>query len=162
MNGTPIPEERAREIGVLRNVQYRAFPTRRDYSFTFEFVDNHWRAYINNSPDYQGRPSSTHQSHRLGIGSRPYVCWEPAPTTLSMAQSVAAIWADATENYIATGTFRPPANRPQVQDLSVLNGYHPTHHPAPRPRPVAAQAISAPEPRQTQSRLVRWWHEYFG
>lgn len=157
MNHGPVTEAQAREIGVLRNVLYRAYPTHRDYSFTFEFADGHWRAYINTTPNYGSRPSGTLESHRLGIGSRPYVCWEPEPTTLSLAQSVAAMWADATENYIATGRFEPAVGRPQVQDRSVLNGYPAVHGRRGQNRPVPVH-----QPQRQQSRLSRWLHEHLG
>lgn len=160
MNRGPLSEAQAREIGALRNVLYRAYPTRRDYSFTFEYVNGAWRAFINNSPDYAHRPSGSHESHRLGIGTRPYVCWQPEATSLSMAQSVAALWADSTENYIATGVFAPAAGRPQVQDRSVLNRFAPAAEPGPR----AGQGRAQPgnHPQRQQSRLARWWQATFG
>lgn len=134
---TPLSEETARQIGVLRNVLYRAWPTRRDFSFNFEYTGQCWRVYINTEIDYRRRPSGMHPSHRIFDGARRYVCYTPEPTTLSMAQSVAALWADATENYIATGQFEPAAGRPQVTDRSVLNGLRPTPTPpSPSPAPT--------------------------
>lgn len=126
----PITEAQARQLGELRNILYRSWPNSRDYSFTFATLGGGWRIYINNSPGYGGRPCGSVASHRLDISTRPYICWSPggqghstAIATLSEAQAVAALWADCTENYIATGSFEPAAGRPQVQDRSVLNGF---------------------------------------
>lgn len=146
----PIIESQARHVGEWRNIRYVAWPTRRDYSFTFALVDNGWRIYINNSPNYRNRPSGAHESHRLGIGTRPYICWDQPLSTISQAQGVAALWADSTENYIATGRFEPAPGRPQVQDRTVLNGYT----AAPRPQPVAARPRLTPHPRKS------WWERF--
>ena len=151
----PVDENNARRIGAFRNVLYRAWPTKRDYSFTFEFTGHHWLVYINNSPDYRGRPSGTLDSHRLGLGSRPYICWVPDPTTLSMAQSVAAIWADATENYILTGSFEPAPGRPKVTDRSVLNGFPGARPAAREPIPPADRRPATPTPRPSFWARVR-------
>ena len=120
MTGVSISEAEARRRGVFRNIMYRAYPTGRDYSFTYELRGNAWRAYINNSPDYRGRPSGSGSAHWLPDGNRRYVCWTPEPATISVAQGISAMWADATENYIRTGRFEPPPGRPPVQDHSVL------------------------------------------
>jgi hypothetical protein len=126
----PVTEARARQLGEFRNILYRSWPNRRDYSFTFTLVNAGWRVYINNSPDYGSRASGSASSHRLGLGARPFICWSPsgdghaAPiATLSEAQGVAALWADCTENYIVSGRFEPGPGRPIVQDRSVLNGF---------------------------------------
>ncbi|MDR1189703.1 MAG: hypothetical protein LBK95_20000 [Bifidobacteriaceae bacterium] len=153
----PITEAHARRVGVWPNVWYRAFPTRRDYSFTFEHANGGgWIVYINNSPDYRGRASGSVASHRLGIGTRPYICWDSAIETLSQAQGVAALWADSTENYIATGAFRPAEGRPQVKDRSVLNGYA-SRGMAARPsaalRPGSDQSAGPGAPRSLWSRV---------
>lgn len=110
MPGQSMSETEARRRGVFRNVLYRAYPTGRDYSFTYELPQNTWRAYINNVPDYRGRPSGSSSAHWLRDGGRRYVCWTPEPTTISTAQGTSAMWADATEHYIRTGRFEPPGD----------------------------------------------------
>ncbi|MDR0415765.1 MAG: hypothetical protein LBH76_00325, partial [Propionibacteriaceae bacterium] len=121
----------------------------RDYSFTFSYQGGGWRVYIDNSPNYGRRPSGSVETHRLGLGARPYICWTTALPTISAAQGVAALWADATERYIATGRFEPPPNRPRVQDHSVLGDLAPAAQGArgafvaPAARPVAAHPVAA-------------------
>jgi len=124
-NGTsmPVTEQQARRVGEWRNIWYRSYPTRRDYSFTYTFTDGGWRIYINNSPDYGSRPSDSTSSHRLDVEGRPFICWTEDITTLSDAQAVSALWADATEQYIVTGRFEPPRRRPMPVDKSVINGH---------------------------------------
>lgn len=141
----PISESHARRVGEWRNIRYVSWPTRRDYSFTFTLVDNGWRIYINNSPNYRNRPSGAHESHRLSIGTRPYICWDQPLVTISEAQGVAALWADSTENYIATGRFEPAAGRPRVQDRTALNGYA----AGPGPQPVAEPPAPSRPPRKS-------------
>jgi len=123
-----ISEAQAREARSIRNVWYRAYPTRRDYSFTFELEGAGWRIYANNPPSVHGF------LHLLpGTAHRMYICYDrpgsgghavPVPT-LSEAQSVAALWADCVENFRTTGQFTPAAGRPQVVDRSVINGFAP-------------------------------------
>lgn len=146
-----LSEDRARRIGELRNVLYRSHPNRRDYSFTFRFNDPGWQVYINSSLDYGIRASDSVASHRLGLGDRPYVCWRPADSrqagmisTFSEAQAVAALWADSTENYIATGDFKPAAGRPAVVDRSILSGYAPASPAESRPPQAVARSTSLP------------------
>lgn len=125
----------------LRNVYYRAHPTRRDYQFTFRWVAGSWRVHIENPPDYRSRPTSQVATHRLTDRHGDYICWTDPLTTLSAAQGVAALWADSTENYIATGTFEPAPNRPQIVDRSYLND-HATPQPADSTRPRPAGQIA--------------------
>ena len=94
-------------------IRYRTFDGV-DYSFTFAWLPPHqeWRIYIDFEPAYGRRETGAHQSHRLGLGSRPYVCWTERLTTIDAAKQVAALWADATQHYIATGGFAAPPSRP--------------------------------------------------
>ena len=156
----PVTEARARQLGEFRNVLYRSWPNRRDYSFTFTLVNAGWRVYINNSPDYGSRASGSVASHRLDIGTQPFICWSPngdghaAPiATLSEAQGVAALWADCTENYVATGRFEPAPGRPQVQDRSVLNGFAATQAIRPQ-QPQPPRDVTPASP--TANRSSRW------
>ncbi len=94
----------------LGTVQYRAAG---GVDFTFRFVwlaqEQGWRVYIDHQPSYRSRNAGAHASHRLGLPHRPYVCWTNPLRTYAEARSVAALWADATQQYIATGAFEPPA-----------------------------------------------------
>lgn len=164
----PISEDQARQVQEFRNILYRSWPKCRDYSFTFTLAGTGWRIYINNSPDYGGRLSSSAASHRLDIAARPYICWSPdggsyaAPIpTLSEAQGVAALWADCTENYIDSGRFEPAAGRPQVQDCSVLNGFAGPGARDRLPSPFTrAEPPAPPEPRRS-SRWAEIRHRLF-
>ncbi len=150
----PVTETRAREVGRWSDIFYRAWPTKRDYSFTFVFERDGWKVYINNSPDYGRRAPGSVETHRLDLWGHPYVCWNTTIPTLSKAQAVAALWADSTENYIATGRFEPVPGRPKVQDRTVLNGY-----PAPTIRPRATPASPAAPVRIAHQPAPRksWW-----
>jgi len=97
-----------------RNIKYRATGGV-DYVFDFVPLANTWRAYIVSQPPYRGRATGAHETHRLNDG-RPYICWDRAIATESEMRQVAALWAEATQHYIVTGVFQPPANRPPVRD----------------------------------------------
>ena len=133
-------EEWARAKGTVSNILYRAYPTKRDFSFTFEWTEGSWRIHINTAINYGQRSSSAVQTHRLGLPLGQYICWTDRIETVSGAQAIAALWADSTENYIATGRFEPPRDRPGVvSDISALGGEIPRS-----PRPNAARATSSP------------------
>ena len=125
----------------INNISYRSFDGAFDYQFTFTFVGGHegWRVYIGRQPDYGGRSTDAHSTHRLGIGSRPYVCWAGRLETLGDAKAVAALWADCTQNYLRHGSFAVPAGRPPIGDRSntvhldtwqptAANAQTPSHH----------------------------------
>jgi hypothetical protein len=83
---------------------YRTRDGREDYQFAFEQQrDGTWRAYIESQPNYGSRDSDAHTTHRLSDGSRKYVCWTDSLDTLAQAKQVAAMWSDATQEYIRTG-----------------------------------------------------------
>jgi len=156
-----ITEQQARETGEWPNIWYRSWPNGRDYSFTYALVSGSWRVYINNSPDYRNRSSSSVDTHRLDIGARPYICWNQAINTVSDAQGVSALWADCTERYISTGRFEPPPGRPTPTDKSVLNGFV---APQVGARHVAAAPALASRPHPqppvfTGGGSARPWHE---
>ena len=77
------------------------------YNFRFQYgqVGSVWRAYIVSSPSYGSRSTGAHDTHRLNDG-RYYVCWTPEPTRLDQITAVSKRWANATANYIDTGSFR--------------------------------------------------------
>ena len=101
---------------ILRNIQYRA-SNGEDFAFEFEFGPGHgWRVYIMSQPDYGPRSRGEHETHRYNVGSRPHICWDTEILTVEDARQIAAMWAEATLNYIATGVFAVPGNRPEVHD----------------------------------------------
>lgn len=107
----------------FRNIRYRTVDGLATYVFDFEYLPgtDEWRAYIVSQPDYRGRPSDAHSSHRLSSGNRRYVCWDRPLRTLEECRNVAGLWADATQVYIATGRFQPPPNRPRTTDVSAIS-----------------------------------------
>ena len=102
-------------------VRYRG-AGRVDFVFRFAWIaqQNTWRVYIEQQPPYGSRAAGAPATHRLGLPSRPYVCWTNPLRTYSEARSVAALWADATQHYIATGTFTPPPGERNVHDQSTF------------------------------------------
>lgn len=83
---------------------YRTKDGREDYQFSFEQQSNgQWRAYITRQPSYGRRATDAHSTHRLSSGGRKYVCWNRPLNTLEQAKQVAALWADATQEYIRSG-----------------------------------------------------------
>lgn len=100
---------------ICSGVRYRTGATGRVFTFTFAFVREaqSWRAYIQNAPAYDGRPEDGTSTHRLLDLHGPYVCWNSPVRTLPECRAVAALWAESTENYLATGTFSPlPSTSP--------------------------------------------------
>jgi hypothetical protein len=121
-------------------LKYRAVG-KADYEFTFAWLapDNCWRVYIEDQPLYRGRNTSDVSTHRLGLGSRPYVCWDRPLLTYEDARAVAALWADCTQQYIATGFLSP------------LRAAGPLA--TPRPVPASASSNSGPGLPQVRERL---------
>jgi hypothetical protein len=93
---------------------------RGQYAFTFSWIETErsWRVYIDVQPSYGLRSKGAVETHRLGLPSRPYICWTTSLRSYEDARAVAALWADSTQHYIATGQFTPPPNRPTVVDRS--------------------------------------------
>lgn len=91
-----------------------------DYTFRFVWLAQRqaWRVYIERQPPYRGRNAGAHASHRLGLPNQPYVCWTDPLRNYEQAKAVAALWADATQRYIATGTFAPRPGSRNVTDRS--------------------------------------------
>ena len=63
-----------------------------------------WRVYIAEQPSYRSRADGAHATHRLSDGDRRYICWSTAIPSLEEAKQVSALWADATQKYIRSGT----------------------------------------------------------
>ncbi|MFA6132824.1 MAG: hypothetical protein WC869_02265 [Phycisphaerae bacterium] len=86
-------------------VYYRTEDGLEDYRFDIvQLSSGNWRAYILESPDYCGRATDSHSTHRLNDGGRPYVCWDSAIGSLQQAKQVVALWANKTQDYIKYGT----------------------------------------------------------
>ena len=102
----------------ITNTKYRATDGLADYVFTFEQRGDGWRVWIIDTPDYGGRATSIHATHRLFDNGRPYICWDRSLATLDAAKGVAALWADATQEYIRSGSFAAANNRAHVYDRS--------------------------------------------
>ncbi len=78
-----------------------------DYEYRFKFVrvGNTWRAYIERMPDLRGRDPNGHLTHRFWDNdNKTYVCWDSPITRLSDMQTIARVWADNLQSYIANGT----------------------------------------------------------
>jgi hypothetical protein len=84
---------------------YRTKDGQSDYLFSFEKQpDGTWLAFILKQPSYGNRATDNHSTHRLQEGDRDYVCWTDPLETKEQAKAVAALWADATQEYIKNGT----------------------------------------------------------
>jgi len=89
---------------VARRIFYRTKDGLADYKFSFEQQrDGTWRVYIEDQPSYGIRDTGAHPTHRLSDGERKYICWTLPLPTEQAARQVAAMWADATQEYIRTG-----------------------------------------------------------
>ena len=74
-----------------------------------------WRTYILKQPGYRGRDTDSQATHRyLDPVGLPYVCWSAPLRTPKEAHTVARLWAEATEHYIATGQFLAPRDLPDA------------------------------------------------
>ncbi len=89
---------------MVTRVKYRTLDGKADYGFSFEKQsDGTYRAYITAMPSYGNRDTRLTITHRLKDGDRYYVCWVPAPTSAESIRTIAALWADSTQEYIKTG-----------------------------------------------------------
>lgn len=94
-----------RPESIIQTTLYRTKDGQADYSFSLERQSGGtWRVYIANQPDYKGRKSDAHSTHRFSDGGRKYICWTDPLQSLNQAKQVAAAWADATQEYIRSGT----------------------------------------------------------
>lgn len=83
---------------------YRTSDGSADYQFSIEEQRNGtWKAFIEHQPSYEGLATDDHSTHRLSSGGRKHVCWDRQLKSLDDAKSVAAAWADKTQEYIKTG-----------------------------------------------------------
>jgi hypothetical protein len=88
-----------------RMIYYRTRDGRADYGFSIERQSGGtYRPYVASQPNYGSSSTGDHETHRLtGSGGRKYVCWDRPLHSEEEAKTVAALWADATQNYIRTG-----------------------------------------------------------
>jgi hypothetical protein len=83
---------------------YRTHHGRVDYDFGFQRLNAGWRVYVLGQPPYCGRDTCYIATHRLrDERGRYYICWTRPLRTREEAQAVAALWAERTQHYIATG-----------------------------------------------------------
>ena len=130
----------------VRNTRYTTLD--RAMTFTFDFVqlsDDTWRVYITDQPPYGPRATSSMATHRLSDSRGRYICWDRALRTLDDAKGVARAWADATQVYVASGSFPAPGVRHDVPDLS--SSAHLPWSGTPGPAPVGPGAAATPHAR---------------
>lgn len=79
----------------------------RDKTFVFNYKklqrSGTWRAYIEKSPDWNGRSQDGHSTHRHFDGTKGYVCWNSPVESLTDMQNISKVWADCIVKYIRTG-----------------------------------------------------------
>ncbi len=85
---------------------YRTKSGRYYFRFSLEEQRNgEVRIFIESQPGYGSRSAGGHVTHRYGVGSRPYICYEPAPRNRRDALAIAKCWSESTERYILSGRF---------------------------------------------------------
>lgn len=146
----------------IKNTYYTTLD--RQATFCFDFVQTaggDWHIYIVQQPPYNGRPEGATQSHRLTDARGRYICWVPGPRTLDQAKGVARAWADATYEYIQSGSFPGPGPEREVPDVSTSASWALREHvgvihvpqlaqPAPRINNPRAQSNLSGRARPTQ------------
>lgn len=79
------------------------------YVFLYRFKPtpegkNGWYAYILEIPDFKGRESNTHITHKfLDKDGKYYICYSGQANTIEQIQAIAHRWAEAIQKYINTG-----------------------------------------------------------
>ncbi len=76
-----------------------------DFVFMKVGGNDGWRIYIISDINYKGRQTDGHSTHRLHFDGDTYmcICWRGKIKTLREAKAIAALWADTTAIYIASG-----------------------------------------------------------
>lgn len=95
----------------MTRFHYRTQYQPTDYVFEAVDVGGSWRAYIERQPPYGSRNQGAHETHRLTADGRQYVCWDSPLRTEEECWKIAALWADCTQHYVATGRFEPLPSR---------------------------------------------------
>jgi len=94
------PEQRPSAV----RIYYRTRDGLADYRFSIERQTNGaYRVFILAQPSYGSKSTAAHATHRLSAGGRHYVCWNRPLRSEGEAKTVAALWADATQQYIKSG-----------------------------------------------------------
>jgi hypothetical protein len=101
--GRQIKNAVARSSG-QRLLWYRSRDGLAEYAFSLAPQSNGFRIYIKHQPSYGSRDTGAHTTHRLHDQGQPYICWAGCIRSEEEALAVAARWADATQEYIKTGT----------------------------------------------------------
>lgn len=85
---------------------YRTKDNGHDYKFQFVTTPSGTeRAYILSQPNYQGRETDAHSTHRYYDSARGqhYICFDPEPRSRDTIKRVASQWAESTERYRRDG-----------------------------------------------------------
>ena len=111
-------------------INYRTKDGRADYTFSLEYQDGGYRAYIVGMPSYGGRSEDIHITHRsVDKDRRYYVCWSKPLYTLEDLKKVVALWSDLSQTYIQTGrTIDQQTQRRDVIPAGVWHGDNKYQH----------------------------------
>ena len=108
----PDPDEPVRESV---DTVYRASS---GDDFCFRLVsrrDSGWHVHVLEWPSYNNRSTDAFRTHLYQrVPTEPWVCWSERIGDLRGAVEVAAVFAETTVCYIATGRFEAPPERPDV------------------------------------------------
>ncbi len=100
----PDGSREERTESMAQTIYYRTRDGQADYRFSIERQsDGTYQSFILSQPNYGSRATGAHDTHRLTASGRRYVCWNRPLQNAEEAKSVAALWADATQEYIRTG-----------------------------------------------------------
>ena len=109
---SPDPDEPVRESV---DTAYRASS---GDDFCFRLVsrrDSGWHVHVLEWPSYNNRSTEAYRTHLYHrVPTEPWVCWSERIDDLRGAVEVAAVFAETTVRYIATGRFETPSERPDV------------------------------------------------
>ncbi|MCQ4141608.1 hypothetical protein [Chryseobacterium sp. EO14] len=97
--------------GILHSSQvfrYKTKDGRAIFSFSYEYVTDHYEIPIHSHPDYNGRDESSQVAHWLNCSESPInrkICFTIGnePKTLEKAKKISMEYAELTWTYIKTG-----------------------------------------------------------
>lgn len=107
--GQTRPESPAQPPAIARDgrpgrIYYRPHDGSVDYLFDLvTLADGTWRAYIVRQPEYGSRSTGLSATHRLHDSRGYYVCWDHPVPSMDDMKTICALWAEATNGYIASG-----------------------------------------------------------
>lgn len=97
----PSPHSDARHAEMI---SYRSRNGRSNYRFQIrQMGPRRYRVYVISQPGYGSRDAGDHATHRLGANGDKYICFTGRIETAAQARTLAATWADNTEDYILHG-----------------------------------------------------------